>query len=57
MSRLKEIINKIKMRIFYNRCYSANEDIGTAIFGNCEGFSENKTCNNCPYFCNIKECD
>ena len=52
MSRLKEIINKIKMRI-----YSANEDIGIAIFGNCKGFGENKTCNNCPYFCNIKECD
>ena len=57
MSRIKEIINKIKMRIFHNRCYSANEDIGIAIFGNCKGFGENKTCNNCPYFCNIKECD
>ena len=49
MSRIKEIINKIKMRMFYNRCYSANKDIGNAIFGNCEGFGENKTCNNCPY--------
>ena len=57
MSRLKEIINKIKMRIFYNRCYSANEYKGIAIFGNCKGFGKNKTCNNYPYFCNIKECD
>ena len=57
MSRIKEIINKIKMRMFYNRCYSANEYIGIAIFGNCKGFGENKTCNNCPFFCNIKECD
>ena len=27
MSRLKKIINKIKMRIFYSRCYSANKAV------------------------------
>lgn len=53
--KIKRLIEKIKTRMMYNRCYSSMEYSGISVFGMCSG--ENKSvafrkerCSSCPYF-------
>lgn len=59
LDKIKRLIEKIKIRIFYNRCYSDMEGMAIAIFGMCSGsFSpiyRKENCSSCPYFREVEE--
>jgi len=51
----------LKLKIQQNRCYNANEAVGRAVFGLCDGHYNSKdktpteTCSICPYFIENKQ--